>query len=185
MIPQLIQRGEDDSKRPPLVMREKAGNIFKQQVRRSPGFSQPGNFKEESASGVIESFSFASVRKRLAGESSAQEVEGGQVAGVDLSCIWIVSFLLSNVVDGAIAGVGVLVDLTVADTLKAARAGQSGPKAADPREHIKIANQMVRHLLSVVVQAESRGRCHLRPQPAAARFFLLQRQIPLCAVPHG
>ena len=31
----------------------------------------------------IESFSFASVRKRLAGESSAQEVKGGQVSGVD------------------------------------------------------------------------------------------------------
>ena len=78
MIPQLVQRGEDDSKRPPLVMREKAGNILKQQVRRPSGFSQAGNLKEESASGVIESFSFASIRKCLAGEPSAQEVEVGQ-----------------------------------------------------------------------------------------------------------
>ena len=175
MIPQLIQRGEDDSKRPPLVMRKKAGNIFKQQVRRSPGFSQPGNFKEESASGVIESFSFASVRKRLAGKTSAQEVEMGQVSGVDLSCIGIVSLLLSNIVDGAVAGVGVLVDLAVADTLETARAGQSGPEAADPREHIKIADQVIRHLHRLAAQAESRERCHPRPRPAAARFFLLQR----------
>ena len=28
MIPQVIQRGEDDSKCPPLVMREQAGNIM-------------------------------------------------------------------------------------------------------------------------------------------------------------
>ena len=175
MIPQLIQRGEDDSKRPPLVMREKAGNIFKQQVRRSPGFSQSGNLKEESASGVIESFSFASVRKRLAGEPSAQEVKGGQVAGVDFSGIGIVFLLLPNIVDGAVAGVGVLVDLAVADTLETARAGQSGPEAADAREHIKIADQMVRHLLPSVAQAESRGRCHPRPRPAAALLFLLLR----------
>ena len=175
MIPQLIQRGEDDSKRPPLVMREKAGNIFKQQVRRSPGFSQPGNFKEESASGVIESFSFASVRKRLAGKTSAQEVKGGQIVGVDLSCVWIVFFLLSNVMDGALAGVGVLVDLAVANTLETARAGQSGPEAADPREHIKIADQIIRHLHRFAAQAESRGRCHPRPRPAAALLFLLLR----------
>ena len=29
-----------------------AGNIFKQQIRRLPCFSQSGNLKEESASGV-------------------------------------------------------------------------------------------------------------------------------------
>ena len=122
---------------------------------------------------------------RLTRKSAAKQFEVRHFAGVNFSGVWIVHFLLSNIVDGTVAGVGVLVDLAVADTLETARAGQSGPKAADPRKHIKIANQMVRHLLSVVVQAESRGRCHLRPQPAAARFFLLQRQIPLCAVPHG
>jgi hypothetical protein len=31
----------------------------------------------------------------------------------------------------------------VADALKAARPGQSGPKAADPGEHIKIADQVI------------------------------------------
>ena len=122
----------------------------------------------------------ASIRKRLAGESPAQEVEVGQVVGV-----WIVSFLLSDIMDGAVAGVGVLVDLAVADTLKPAHAGQPGPKAADPREHIKIANQIIRHLHRFVVQAESRGRCHPCPRPAAALFFLLLRQIPHRAAPHG
>ena len=77
----------------------------------------------------------------LAGEPSAQEVKGGQVAGVDFSGIGIVFLLLPNIVDGAVAGVGVLVDLAVADTLETARAGQSGPEAADARKHIKIANQ--------------------------------------------
>ena len=118
-------------------------NIFKQQIRRLSGFSQSGNLKEESASGVIESFSFASVRKRLAGKTSAQEVEVGQVSGVDFSGIGIVFLLLPNIVDGAVAGIGVLVDLTMADTLETARAGQSGPEAADPREHIKITDQML------------------------------------------
>ena len=49
--------------------------------------------------------------------------------------------------DGAVAGVGVLVDLAVADTLETARAGQSGPKASNPREHIKIADQAVSSFL--------------------------------------
>ena len=77
--------------------------------------------------------------------------------------------------DGAVAGVGVLVDLAVADTLETARAGQSGPEAADPREHIKIADQVIRHLHHFAAQAESRGRCHLRPRPAAALSFLFLR----------
>ncbi len=109
----------------------------------------------------------------------------GQVSGVDLSCIGIVFLLLPNIVDGAVAGVGILVDLAVADTLETARAVQSGPEAADPREHIKIADQIIRHLHRFAAQAESRGRCRPRPRPAAARSFLLQRQIPRCAVPPG
>ena len=67
----------------------------------------------------------------------------GQVAGIDFCCIGIVFLLLSDVVDGAVAGVGVLVDLAVADALETARAGQSGPEAANAREHIKIADQFV------------------------------------------
>ena len=44
-------------------------DVFKQHIPRSFGFSQPGNFKEESASGVGKSPAAASIRKCLAGES--------------------------------------------------------------------------------------------------------------------
>ncbi len=67
----------------------------------------------------------------------------GQLSGVDFSRVGIITFLLPDIVDGAVAGVGVFVDLTVADALETARAGQSGPKAANPREHVKVTNQMV------------------------------------------
>ena len=52
-------------------------DVFKQQIRRSFGLSQSGNLKEESSSGVGKAPPAASVRKRLAGEASAQEVEVG------------------------------------------------------------------------------------------------------------
>ena len=51
--------------------------------------------------------------------------------------------LSNNIVDRAVTGVGVLVDLAVADTLKAPSPVQSGPEAADPRKHIKVTNQML------------------------------------------
>lgn len=90
MIPQVIQCGEDDRKGFPMVMRQKAENIFSKQIPRPFGFNHAGKFKEESASGV-----------------------------------------------------GVLVDLTMSDALETAGAGQPGPKAADTREHIKIADQVI------------------------------------------
>lgn len=99
MIPQVIQRGENGRKCAPFVMAQNSGNIFKQQIPGPPGLSQPGNFKEESASGVGNPPPLASVRKRLAGEASAQEVEAGQIVGVDFSGVWIVSLLLSDIVD--------------------------------------------------------------------------------------
>ena len=39
--------------------------IFKQQIRRLPGFSQPGQFKEESAAWISESFSGSCNAERL------------------------------------------------------------------------------------------------------------------------
>ena len=64
----------------------------------------------------------------------------GYIAGVNFSGIGIIFLLLSDVVDGAVAGVGVLIDLAVADAPETTRAGQSGPEAADAREHIKVTN---------------------------------------------
>lgn len=39
--------------------------IFKQQIRRLPGFSQAGQFKEESASRISESFARSGCAERL------------------------------------------------------------------------------------------------------------------------
>lgn len=55
-IPQSVQCIEDRCKRPVAVMRQQAGYVFKQQIRRVPGFSQAGKLKEESASWISESF---------------------------------------------------------------------------------------------------------------------------------
>lgn len=71
MIPQVIKRGEDGRKRPAAVMVKQSRYVFKQKIRRSFGFSQSGNFKEESTSCIFKPFSAASERKCLAGESAA------------------------------------------------------------------------------------------------------------------
>ena len=123
-------------------MRKQSGNVFKEQIRRPLCLSQPGNLKEESASGIFEASSPASLRKCLAGESSAQEVEVREFSGVNGSCIGIETFLLSNVVDGTIAGIGVGVDLTVSDTPKTACPVKSCPEAADTGKHVKIGDQI-------------------------------------------
>ena len=78
-----------------------------------------------------------------AGESSAQQVEVGQVVGVDGSGVWVISLLLSDVVDGTVAGLGMLVDLAVADALETAGPGQASPEAADPGEHVVVADQVI------------------------------------------
>ena len=79
MIPQVIKRGEDDTKRPASVMRKEPRHVFKKKIQRPLLFNHSGQFKEESASCIFKSFSPASCRKRLAGESPAQEVEVGGV----------------------------------------------------------------------------------------------------------
>lgn len=59
-IPQSFQRMEDGRKRPPFVMVEQAGNIFKKQIWRLPGFSQPGKLKEQGPSRVPKSSALSS-----------------------------------------------------------------------------------------------------------------------------
>ena len=59
-VPQVIKRGEDGRKRPAFVMRQQSRNVFEQKIRRSFGLSQSGNFKEESAAGVVKALSSAS-----------------------------------------------------------------------------------------------------------------------------
>ena len=105
--------------------------------------SQSGNLKEESASGVGKAPPSASVRKCLARESSAEQVEVGQVCRVDFGCVGIISFLLSRLINGRIAGIGVFIDLTVSNTPETARAGQPGAETANAGKHIKVSDQSV------------------------------------------
>ena len=105
----------------------------------------------------------------MARKSAAKKVEGGQVVGIDFCCIGIVFLLLSDVVDGAVAGVGVLVDLTVADALETARAGQPGPEAADAREHIKIADQLF--FTSIILQREQKAEDVVPDVPGLPRLL--------------
>ena len=123
------------------LMRKQSGNVFKEQIRCPLCFSQTGHFKEESASGIFESSSPASLRKCLAGETSAQEVEVREFSGINGSCIGIETFLLSDVVDGTIAGIGMGVNLAVSDTPETACPVKSCPKAADAGKHVKIGDQ--------------------------------------------
>ena len=75
--------------------------------------------------------------------------------------------------DGTVAGIGVLVDLAVADTLEASGAVQARPEAADAREHIKIADQFFRHLHHLAEPAENRGHRPRHPRPAVAAYVFL------------
>ncbi len=59
-IPHSVQRMEDGRKRPPFVMVKQPGNIFKEQIPRLPGFSQPGKFKEQGPSRVCKSSALSS-----------------------------------------------------------------------------------------------------------------------------
>lgn len=64
-IPQSVQRMEDGRKRPAAVMVKQSGNVFKQQIRRLSGFSQPGNFKEQRTAWVGKSTPASTYCKRL------------------------------------------------------------------------------------------------------------------------
>ena len=69
----------------------------------------------------------------------ARDMELATTRG-DGSCIWVIKFLLSGVVDRPIAGVRVFVYFTMADALEASGAGKARPDAADAGEHIKVTN---------------------------------------------
>ena len=83
---------------------------------------------------IIESLSPSTETVWLARKTGAEQIKVRHSSGVNFSGVRIVALLLSNGVDGAVAGVGVFVDLAVSDTLEAACTVQSGPKPADPRE---------------------------------------------------
>ena len=109
--------------------------IFKQQIRRLPGFSQAGQFKEESAAWISESFSGSCNAESLARKSAAEQLEVRHGAGVGFSGIFNEPLSL-RVKQGIIAAIGILVDFAVTHTFKAPGSGQALAETADAGEHI-------------------------------------------------
>lgn len=93
-----------------------------------------------------------------AGESSAEQVEVRHGIGVDLSCVWIVTFLLSGAMNCTISGMGVFVNFAVPNALETSRPGESGMEAADAGKHIEETDQVIDHLLFDVITISGRGR---------------------------
>ena len=109
--------------------------IFKQQIRRLPGFSQAGQFKEESAAWISESFSGSCNAESLARKSAAEQLEVRHGAGIGFSGIFYEPLSL-RVKQGIIAAIGILVDFAVPYACKASGTGQSFAETADAGEHI-------------------------------------------------
>ena len=123
-------------------MAEQAGHIFKQQIRRVPGFSQPGKLKEQGPSWVVKSSAMASKAESLAGESSAQQVKFGHGVWVGFSCIAAVPLSFA-VKQCAVTLVGLFIHLTVSHADKISGTGQPLAEAADAGEHINESNGFV------------------------------------------
>ena len=114
--------------------------IFKQQIRRLPGFSQAGQFKEESAAWISESFSGSCNAESLARKSAAEKLEVRHGAGVGFSGIFNEPLSL-RIKQGVITAVGVFVDFAVPYTFKSPGTGQPFAETADAGEHIHELDQ--------------------------------------------
>ena len=143
-IPQSVQRMEDGRKCPAAVMVKQAGNIFKQQIRRSFCRSQPGNFKEQGTSWIVESSTVSSNRKRLTGKTSAQEFEVGDIARIGFSDIF-TEPLSFGIEQGFIALIGFFVDFAVSYTGKSSGTGESFPEPANTGEQVNISYGFLYH----------------------------------------
>ena len=113
--------------------------IFKQQIRRLPGFSQSGQFKEESAAWISESFSGSCNAESLARKSAAEQPEVRHGAGVGFSGIFNEPLSL-RVKQGVVTAVGVFVDFAVSYAYKVPGTGQSLSETADAGEHVYKSN---------------------------------------------
>ena len=109
--------------------------IFKQQIRRLPGFSQSGQFKEESAARISESSACSRDTERLARKTAADKLKIWYGAGVGFSGIFNEPLSL-RVKQGVVTAVGVFVDFAVPYACKAPGTGQSFAETADAGEHI-------------------------------------------------
>ena len=109
--------------------------IFKQQIRRLPGFSQAGQFKEESAAWISESFSGSCNAESLARKSAAEQPEVWHCFWVCFSCIFYEPLSL-RVKQSIVTAVGVFIDFAVPYAGKPTGTGQSFAETADTGEHI-------------------------------------------------
>ena len=115
-------------------------DVFKQQIRRLPGFSQAGQFKEESAARISESFSGSCNAESLARKSAAEKLEVRHGAGVGFSGIFNEPLSL-RVKQGVVTAVGVFVDFAVPYAFKSSGTGQPFAETADAGEHIHKLDQ--------------------------------------------
>lgn len=153
-IPQSVQRMEDGRKRPATVMVKQAGNIFKQQIRRSFCRSQPGNFKEQGTSWIVESAPVSSNRKRLAGKSSTQEFKVGDVTRIGFSDIF-TEPLSFGIKQGFIALVGLFVYLTMAYADKISGPAESFPESANAGEQVNISYGFLYHTPTLKIRTSN------------------------------
>ena len=109
--------------------------VLKKQIRRLPGFSQSGQFKEESAAWISESFSGSCNAESLARKSAAEQLEVGHSAWIGFSGIFNEPLSL-RVKQGVVTAIGILVDFAVTHTFKAPGSGQALAETADAGEHI-------------------------------------------------
>ena len=116
-------------------MIDETHHVLKKQIRRLPGFSQSGQFKEEGSSRISESFPGSCNAESLARKSAAEKLEIGHGAGVGFSGIFNEPLSL-RVKQGIIAAIGILVDFAVTHTFKAPGSGQALAETADAGEHI-------------------------------------------------
>ena len=99
------------------------------------GLQPIGQFKEESAAWISESFSRSCNAESLARKSAAEQLEVRHGAGVGFSGIFNEPLSL-RVKQGVVTAVGVFVDFAVPHTFKAPGTGQSFAETADAGEHI-------------------------------------------------
>lgn len=141
---------EDGRKRPAPVMTKQSGNIFKEQIRRPFCLSQPGNFKEQGTSRVCKASAVPGSRKRLAGKSSAQEVEVGNFVRIGFFDIF-TEPLSFGIKQSFIASVGLFVNFTMADTGKSSGAGEPLSEPADAGEQVNISYCLSYHAPSLKI----------------------------------
>ena len=158
-------------------------HVFKQQIRRLPGFSQAGQFKEESAAWISESFSRSCNAESLARKSAAEQLEVRHGAGVGFSGIFNEPLSL-RVKQGVVTAVGVFVDFAVSYAFKSSGTGQTFAETADAGEHIYKSNHrfdnekrdslcwlplLVKYVIFSIVHLPP-FRCHLVRRSRHQRF---------------